>query len=183
MYDLSNPSYNYSQNNSVIVTPTEFSMDSIYFVITNIEPHYTLNDTRSFVKAGEPIGTAKPFGDVHGIHIEVYKTLENVTYNVNPTQFVSPQLKPTATVEWDCNEITTIINGVVVETQDFASTDPEKELIGDPLISIDIDDEEFPQPYDLILEHTTELSSTEAVEFFQASTFLMVGVVPVTFGK
>lgn len=166
-----------------MVMPTEFSMDSIYFVISNIEPHHMLSNTPLFMKAGEIIGSAKPFNSEYaGIHVEAYKTLGSVTHSIDPTQFVAPVLKPTATVDWDCNEITTIVNGMVVETQDFASTNPKMELIGDPLISIDINDEEFPQPYDLILERTAELSSTEEVEFFQSSTFLMVGVIPVTFG-
>ena len=84
-------------------------------------------------------------------------------------------------IEWDCNEITTLIKGVVVDTQTVSNSDPIKEFIGDPLINLFIPDHEFPQPYDLILEEDIDVSSTDNVEFFESSTFLVVGVIPVTF--
>ena len=168
----------------MLLTPTEFSLDSFHFIISNIEPYSTFTATPVFVTAGQALGLAMELTtELHGVHVEAYKTLDNKTYTVNPTQFIPPVLKPKATVVWDCNELTTMVNGMVVNTQTVVSSDPVETLVGDPLVTIDIDDEEFPQPYDLILEHDIGLSSMENVEFFQSSTFLMVGVIPVTFSK
>ncbi len=173
--------YNYSTDNAILLTPTEFSLDSFYFVISNIDPYHSFNATPIFVTAGEVIGTL--IDDTQGVHVEAYKTLDNKTYTMNPTQFVSPVLKPKASVVWDCNEITTIVNGMVVDTQTIAESVPIEQSIGDSLVTIDVNDEEFPQPYDLVLDNDIGLSSAENVEFFQSSTFLMVGVIPVTFCK
>ena len=175
--------YNYSADNTILLTPTEFSLDSFYFIISNIDPYHTFNDTPMFVTAGEVIGATMELFDTYSVHIEAYKTLGDKTYTVNPTQFVPPVLKPKASIMWDCNEITTIVNGMVVGTQTVASSNPNEQPIGSPLVTIDVDDEEFPQPYDLILDNDVGLSSAENVEFFQSSTFLMVGVIPVTFCK
>ena len=143
-----------------------------------------MTSSPTFVYAGQSIGTAmKLSGGQSGVHVEAYKTLSNKTYTVDPTQFVSPVLSPTATVDWECNEVTTVVNGMVVDTQTVVKSSPVKELIGEPLVTINIPDEEFPQPYDMILDHGVEVSPGENVEFFQSSTFLMVGVIPVTFCK
>ena len=181
---VNSTAYSYSSNNTVVLTPTEFSLDSLHFIISNIDVYSMFSvATPVFVNAGDFIGTPMELSDNYGIHIEAYKTLDNETYTINPTQFVSPALKPQASVVWDCNEVTTTVNGMVVDTQVVADSDPAVSYVGEPLVTIDIDDEEFPQPYDLVLDHGVEMAPAEDIEFFQSSTFLMVGVIPVTFSE
>ena len=168
-------------NTAILLTPTEFSLDSLHFVIANINPSTDITSTPTFIAAGKVIGEAKELYDVYGIHVEAYKTLNNTEYSQDPTQFIPPVLDPVVNIEWDCNEITTLIKGVVVDTRTVSNSDPIKEFIGDPLINLFIPDHEFPQPYDLILEEDIDVSSTDNVEFLQSSTFLVVGVIPVTF--
>ena len=158
-------------------------MDSIYFVISNINPLSIFSANPVFVNAGDGIGFASEMGDSHGIHIEAYKILGNSTYSINPTQFLAPVLKPQAEVIWECNDITTMVNDVVIDTRTIGSSSPVLENIGDPLITIDIDDEEFPHPYDLIIDDQVGISSSGDMDFFQGSTFLTVGVIPVTFSE
>ena len=158
-------------------------MDSMYFIISNIDPDSAVTSSQVFVSAGESIGTSMQLLNSYGIHVEAYKTIDGMTYSINPTQFVAPVLKPEVNFALDCNELTTIVNGMVVSTQEIISLDPVKKYIGEPLVTIDIDDEEFPDPYDLVLQHGIDIRPAEDVEFFQSSTFLMVGVVPVTFSK
>jgi len=175
--------YNYSINTAILLTPTEFSLDSLHFIIANINPSNDITSTPTFVAAGEVIGGARELSDQYGIHVEAYKTLNNIEYSLDPTKFIPPVLDPVVDIEWDCNEITTLIKGVVVDTQTISKSDPIQEFIGDPLINLFIPYHEFPQPYDLILEEDFHVSSTDNVEFFQSSTFLVVGVIPVTFSK
>ena len=43
---------------------------------------------------------------------------------------------------------------------------------------------EFPQPYDLVIESSDSITSGGTpVQFFQSRTFIMVGQIPVQFGK
>lgn len=44
--------------------------------------------------------------------------------------------------------------------------------------------DEFPQPHDLVIESIgTITSGNTPVQFFQSSTFIMVGQIPVQFGE
>ena len=44
--------------------------------------------------------------------------------------------------------------------------------------------DEFPQPYDLVIESSDTITSGDTpVQFFQSSTFIMVGQIPVQFGE
>ena len=71
----------------------------------------------------------------------------------------------------------------MIDRQSIAPTELETIMIGDPLVD-GVPDHEFPQPHDLVLRAEDSMtSSSESMQFFQSSTFIMVGQIPVQFGE
>ena len=130
------------------------------------------------MKAGEAIASALVIAGVHTIHFEMYKVIGNDHYNKNPTSLL-PTQDPTVSIEWKCNEIVTMVQGVVVQNDPIITKNVQKVLIGDPLVNIQVPEHEFPQPYDMLLEESREISNNN-VQFFRSSTTLVVGPLPVT---
>ena len=136
-----------------------------------------------FVRAGATLGSSLSISGKSVTHLEAYKTVDNVEYAQDPSQFLPPVQDPTFNVAWSCNELATLLQGVVVDVSTVSSTQPVKELIGDPLVTIIVPNHEFPQPYDMVLRENHTVSSSNNIQFFQSSTFLTVGPIPVTFCK
>lgn len=178
-------SFNYSSANTITLRPTEYSLDSITFIISNIDIAASVMTTPTFVLAGNAIGSYSDFqlSGQRFIHVEAYKTVGGVTYTIDPSQFLTLELNPSATIEWDCNDMVTYVRDVVVDTRPVSSTTPSSEPVGDPLVTIVVPDHEFPQPNELVLEGAESVMSGDSVTFFESSTFLMVGPIPVTLGQ
>ena len=177
--------HNYSSTDTLVLTPSEFSLDSIIFIISNVDPLPSVTAMPTFFLAGSSFGSTGSF-QVSGrsfIHIDAYKILGGVAYPVDPTQFLALQLSPSASITWDCNDMVTYVRGAVVDMRPASSTTPTSRLVGDPLVNIVVPDHEFPQPIDLVLEGAEHVQSPASVQFFQTSTFLMVGPIPVTLGQ
>ena len=141
--------------------------------------------TPTFVLAGDAIGSFSDFllSGQKFIHVEAYKMVGDVAYSVDPSQFLSLELSPSATVDWDCNDMVTYVRDVVVDTRPVSSTTPTSQPVGDPLVNIVVPDHEFPQALELVLEGAESVQSADSVTFFESSTFLMVGPIPVTLGE
>lgn len=142
-----------------------------------------ISSTAMFVRAGATLGSALSISGKSVTHLEAYKTVDNVEYAQDPSQFLPPVQDPTFNIAWSCNELATLLQGVVVDVSTVSSTQPVKELIGDPLVTIIVPNHEFPQPYDMVLRENHTVSSSDNIQFFQSSTFLTVGPIPVTFCK
>ena len=144
-----------------------------------------LSSSPLFIKAGIELGFANLIAGKSTIHVEAYKsTIEapGTLYPQDPSQFLPSTVNPTASISWGCNEIATLINGAVVDVTTAVSNEPVQALVGDPLVDFNIA-HEFPQPYDLILKDNKTISSHTNVAFFESSTFLTVGPIPVSFSK
>ena len=66
--------------------------------------------------------------------MEAYKIVEGVQYVIDPTQFLQPNLNPAVSIEFGCNDFVTYVGGVVVDRRPIASTSPDMENIGNPLV-------------------------------------------------
>lgn len=136
-----------------------------------------------FVRAGEMIGSALLMNGVPTVHFEMYKIIGNDHFNNDPSYLLPKLQEPTVTTEWNCNEVVTMVQGVVVQTIPVTTKPTQQVLIGDPLVTIQVPDHEFPQTYDVLLEESQETSSQNDVQFFHSSTTLMVGPLPVSLCK
>lgn len=115
--------------------------------------------------------------------MEVYKLVDSILYPQDPSQFIPHVLDPSVTVSWNCNDMTTLVRGIVVNVRPVVTADtPIKQLVGQPLINIEIP-HEFPQPHDLILKENHTVHSQNNMLFFSSATFLTIGPIPVTFCK
>ena len=138
-----------------------------------------------FIKAATLLGSASVIADKPTIHVEAYKsTVESpgLLFPQDPSQFLPLVTNPTTSVTWSCNEIATLINGAVVDVATAVTRQPVQTLVGDPLVELNIA-HEFPQPYDLILKDNRTISSQTNVAFFESSTSLTVGPIPVSFSE
>ena len=160
-------------------------------MITNFVPSDSISSEPAFVSSGNMIDHSNDFGSGTGpatfVHLEAYKELAGTRYAVNPTQFLQPVLDPTISTEiLECNDVMTYVGGVAVDHALIVQEDPLKVYVGDPLVE-GIPRHEFPRPFDRLVsaESESELASPqdEAVGFYQSSTFIMVGSIPVQFGK
>ena len=70
----------------------------------------------------------------------------------------------------------------MVDRRSVSPLEPELEYTGSPLVE-GIPGHEFPQPHDLVFKAEESVMSADGVQFFQGSTFLMVGSIPVQFGE
>ena len=103
---------------------------------------------------------------------------------MDPTPFLQPLREPSVQIEFDCNHLVVMEMGMVVATMDVSGTNPERVLLGEPLIDdLRILPHEFPQAVDQVLLGSGVYSPPSLVEFFTESTSLMVGPNLVTFGE
>jgi hypothetical protein len=218
---------NYSASSSVIILPEESSFNGIYFILSNIIPAPSLTVQPQFYQSGNPIASASTSQPVQSgknfVHIEAYKMLNGQFFPLDPTQFLQPDLNVSVSVQLECNDVVTYVEGMVVERRNvLSSADVSRMQIGDPLVEgnekrfsfcsthawihhnislslclrlsfllslslyhiTGIPGHEFPQPYDLVIESSDSITSgATPVQFFQSSTFIMVGQIPVQFGK
>ena len=182
---LSDP-LSYSATSSLILVPTESSFNSIHFIITNLrlDPSVAPSD-RQFFLSGDVIGYPDDSIQIAGesfIHVEAYKVVDGIEYAIDPMQFLQPNLDPQVGIQFECNDLVTYVWGMVVDRRPISPTELEPIMIGDPLV-VGVPDHEFPQPHDLILRSDDSVTSVERVQFFQSSTFIMVGPIPVQFGE
>lgn len=169
----------------LLVTPLESSFSGFHFIIANVIPSDFVSDQPVIVRAGSTIGrtdTSFQLSQQTFIHVESYKTIDGTVHRIDPTQFLQPNLNPMVTVSYECNDFVTYVGGAVIDRRAIAPTSVETEHSGIPLVEL-YPDHEFPQPYDLVLTSEESQTSADNVEFFQSSTFIMVGPIPVQFGK
>ena len=176
----------YDPTNSLILTPTESSFNGIYFIIANLRPEPSVVSSEPrLLLSGDVIGYPDDsvlVAEESFIHVEAYRVVDGNEYAIDPTQFLQPNLDPQVGIQFECNDLVTYVGGMVVDRWAIAPTELETVLIGDPLVN-GVPDHEFPQPHDLILSAEGSMTSSESVPFFQSSTFIMVGPIPVQFGE
>ena len=100
-------------------------------------------------------------------------------YAIDPAQFLPVQFQPNVNMELQCNDVTIMQSGMVVDKQPITRQDPTLQLIDPPII--DIARNEFPQLRDYIISDDYSYTSPGEVELFRDSTFLLVGPFPVEF--
>lgn len=170
---------------SLLITPLESSYSSFQFVIANIIPNDFVSDQPVIVQAGSTIGSADASFQLSQqtfIHVESYKNIDGIMHRVDPTQFLQPNLNPMVAVSYECNDFVTYVGGAVIDRRAIAPSSVDMEHIGMPLVDL-YPIHEFPQPHDLMLTSEESQTSADNVEFLQSSTFIMVGPIPVQFGK
>lgn len=127
----------YNSTSSLLLTPAESSLNGIHFVISNISPDLSVTSQPRFYLSGDVIATPDDSIQIDGesfIHVEAYKIVEGVQYVIDPTQFLQPNLNPAVSIEFGCNDFVTYVGGVVVDRRPIASTSPDMENIGNPLV-------------------------------------------------
>lgn len=129
---------NYSASTSIIVLPEESSFNGVYFILSNIVPAPLLTVQSQFYQSGNPIASAStsqlPSGKTF-VHIEAYKMLNGQFFPLDPTQFLQPDLDVSISVQLECNDIVTYVEGMVVERRNvLSSTDVTRMQVGDPLV-------------------------------------------------
>ena len=129
---------NYTASTSVIILPEESSFDRIYFILSNIIPAPSLTVQPQFYQSGNPIASAStsqlPSGKTF-IHIEAYKMLNGQFFPLDPTQFLQPDLDVNVSVQLECNDVVTYVEGMVVERRNvLSSADVTRMQVGDPLV-------------------------------------------------
>lgn len=134
------------------------------------------------MKGGSVLGSAGMIAGKATIHLEAYKLINSILYSQDPTQFIPHVLDPTVDISWECNEIVTMIKGMVVDITPVVTMTTSKELVGEPLIDIEVP-HEFPQPYEMLIKENHTILSQKNTLFFDSSTSLTIGPVPVTFCK
>ena len=103
---------------------------------------------------------------------------------MDPTPFLQPILDPTVMLTLDCNSVAVLESGNVIDRMNLTSTEPERVLLGEPLIvDLRILPHEFPQPVDYTLSGTGSYASSSPVTFSTESTSIMVGPNLVEFGE
>ena len=119
------------------------------------------------------------------VHLEMLRSVNGTAeLPVDPTPFLQPILEPTIRVNLDCNSVAVLESGNVVDRMAVTGTDPERVLLGEPLITdLRILPHEFPQPADYVLRGTGSYASSSPVTFTTQSTSIMVGPNVVNFGK
>ena len=129
---------NYSASSSVIVLPEESSFNGIYFILSNIVPAPSLTVQPQFYQSRNPIASASTSQLLSGktfLHIEAYKMLNGQFFPLDPTQFLQPDLDVSVSVQLECNDVVTYVEGMVVERRNIlSSTDVTRMQIGDPLV-------------------------------------------------
>ena len=136
---------------------------------------------------GALLGTPSPTSTcsgAHYIHVEVVRRTGGADVPVNPTPFLQPLREPSVQIEFECNQLVVMEMGMVVATLDVSGENPERMLLGEPLIDdLRILPHEFPQSVDQIVSGSGAYSPPSVVEFFSDSTSLMVGPNMVSFGE
>ena len=121
--------------------------------------------------------------DEYYIHLAAYKTIGSDAFTINPTQYLQPIHDPQVEIEYDCNDLVTYIGQMVVDRRPLAPESPTTVSYGSVLVDDAIPDHEFTRPVDHILHSHGTLLSGASVEVLSSSTFIMVGPIPVQFGK
>ena len=118
------------------------------------------------------------------IHLEAWRIDEDSDQPIDPTPFLQPIREPDVRVDFNCNEIVTLQNDMVVNRQILTAPTVEKVLVGEELIvDLRILPHEFPQPVDYVLSGSGSYSSSPQVQFFDETTNIMVGPLMSTFGE
>ena len=129
---------NYSSASSIIVLPEESSFNGIYFILSNVIPIASLTTEQQFFQSGDNIATARSARLVDGksfIHIEAFKFLDGQVFSVDPTQFLQPDLDVDVSVQFECNDLVTYVEGMVVERRNVAtSAEVSRVPVGEPLV-------------------------------------------------
>ena len=180
----------YSLSSSVInLSPVETSYTDLSFTLHHIQPTITLTETPIFIRGGDPLGilTAEPppnnSDDEYYIHLEAHKRVGNETRTLDPTQFLQPILRPSVALSYECNDLVTYIGGSVVDRQSLSPTSAQVVEYGEVLVEDTIPEHEFQRPVDHTLHAQGTILSGVSVELLASSTFIMVGPIPVQFGK
>lgn len=153
-------------------------------MISNIVPDSSITSDPRFYLTRDSFATPDSsiqYGGTSFVHIEAYKALNGTEHSMDAAIFLQPRLNPEVSIQFDCNDFVTYVGGVVVDRRDVVSEELETRIAA--ALVEGIPDHEFPQPYDLVLESDESMTSADRVQFFQSSTFLMVGSIPVQFGE
>lgn len=184
--------YSFIDNSTATIqlTPSEASYRDITFTITNILPSIQLTQSPMFIRGGERLGvfTSDPQqlnndDDEYYIHIAAYKTIGSEIFTINPTQYLQPIHNPQVDIRYDCNDLVTYIGQMVVDRRSLAPESPTTVPYGSVIVDDAIPDHEFTRPVDHILHSQGTILSGASVEVLSSSTFIMVGPIPVQFGK
>ena len=181
--------YSLSPSSSITLSPSENSYHDLTFTLSHIEPTVSLSDTPTFISGGDPLGiiTNEPppqnIDDEPYIHMELYKTVGNETYTLDPSQFLQSIQQPSVVLEYECNDLVTYVGGTVVDRRTLAPDTPEVVDFGDILVEDAIPGHEFARPVDYKMHAQGTIISGVSVELLSSSTFLMVGPIPVEFGE
>ena len=179
-----------SSSSSVInLSPVETSYHDLSFTLHHIQPTITLIETPIFIRGGDPLGilAAEPppsnTDDEYYIHLETHKKIGNETHALDPTQFLQPILRPSVALSYECNDLVTYIGGSVVDRHSLSPTSPLVVEYGEVLVEDTIPEHEFQRPVEHTLHAQGTILSGASVELLASSTFIMVGPIPVQFGK
>ena len=179
----------YDSSSTIKLTPSEASFHSITFTLTHILPSVELTESPIFIRGGEPLGVFTPEpqqmsdGDEYYIHVEAHKTIGSDMFTVDPTQFLQPIHDPSVELQYSCNDLVTYIGQTVVDRRSLAPDTPQSVPYGSELVENVIPDHEFSRPVDHLLISQGTILSGASVEVLSSSTFMMVGPIPVQFGK
>lgn len=129
---------NYSASSSLIILPEESSFNGVYFILSNVIPSPSLTVGQQFYQSGSVIASASnsqlPNGKSY-VHIEAYKMLNGQFFTLDPTQFLQPDLNVSVSVQLECNDIVTYVEGMVVERRNvLSSTEVTQMQVGEPLV-------------------------------------------------
>lgn len=167
---------------TVVLVLMDFNYQDLIMIITNVNPVSFIGVEGDQVYVGQLVGNADSTtlcGNQPFIHVEMYKRLNGTLYVINPAQFLPNQFQPSVNMELQCNDVTVMQSGMVIDKQPIAGQDPTLQLIDPPIVDIAIN--EFPQLRDYVLSDNYTYTSAGETELFRDSTFLLVGPFPVEF--
>ena len=169
---------------TVVLALSDFNYQDLTLIITNISPAAFIGVDGVHVYAGRLVGVANSdtlCDDQPFIHVEMYKRLNGMLHVIDPTQFLPVPFQPDINMELQCNDVTVMDSGMVIDKQKIAGQDPMLQLIDPPIVEVARN--EFPQLRDYVLSDDYSYISAGETELFRDSTFLLVGPFPVEFSK
>lgn len=167
---------------TVVLLLNDFNYQDLTMIITNISPAAFIRVDGAQVYTGQLIAAGNSdvlCNDQPFIHVEMYKRLNGILHAIDPTQFLPVQFQPDINMELQCNDVTVMQSGMVVDKQTIAGQDPVLQLIDPPIVEVARN--EFPQLRDYIVSDDYSYTSSGETELFRDSTFLLVGPFPVEF--